>query len=132
MNDVGFDPARPQPAGQPEPVASGLEGDGDARDLAPRLGRLAPPALEQAQQRRRISRELLQRVARNPAKRPKSNRVRSTVRAPVSTIDSAMASPVAGAFRMPQTLCSVATQAPLSPGTGPTKRQTVVPNRTRV
>jgi hypothetical protein len=66
MNDVGFDPARPQPAGQPEPVASGLEGDGDARDLAPRLGRLAPPALEQAQQRRRISRELLQRVARNP------------------------------------------------------------------
>src|SRR5215217_5269158 len=33
---------------------------------SPRLGRLAPPALEQAQQRRLISRELLERVARDP------------------------------------------------------------------
>src|SRR4051812_41132111 len=61
-----FRAARPQPAGQPEPVASRLERDDDTRDLAPGLGRLAPPALKQAQQRRCISRKLLQRVARDP------------------------------------------------------------------
>jgi len=66
VDDIGLDPARPQPAGQPEPVASRLERDSDTCDLAPGLGRLAPPALEQAQQRRRISRKLLQRVARAP------------------------------------------------------------------
>src|SRR5262245_8358652 len=36
-------------------------------------------------------------------------RDRSTVRATPSTINSAIASPVAGAFRIPQTLCPVAT-----------------------
>src|SRR4051812_9140898 len=66
VDDIGLDPARPQPAGQPEPVASRLERDGDTRDLAPGLGRLAPPALEQAQQRRLVWCELLQRVARDP------------------------------------------------------------------
>src|SRR5262249_22007070 len=35
MNDMGLDTARSQPAGQPEAVPAGLEGDGDARDLVP-------------------------------------------------------------------------------------------------
>ena len=37
VDDVRLDAARPQPAGQPEAVAAGLEGDRDARDRAPAL-----------------------------------------------------------------------------------------------
>jgi hypothetical protein len=37
MNDMGLDTPRSQPAGQPEAVPAGLEGDGDAGDLVPRL-----------------------------------------------------------------------------------------------
>jgi hypothetical protein len=47
MNDMGLDTARSQPAGQPEAVPTGLEGNGDAGDLVPRLLRLGSPALEQ-------------------------------------------------------------------------------------
>jgi len=47
MNDMGLDTARSQPAGQPEAVPAGLEGDGDARDLVPCLLCLSSPALEQ-------------------------------------------------------------------------------------
>ena len=37
MNDVRLDAARSQPARQPEAVAAGLEGDGDALDLVASL-----------------------------------------------------------------------------------------------
>src|SRR5262249_39431187 len=47
MNDMGLDTARSQPAGQPETVAAGLEGNGDPGDLVPCLLRLCSPALEQ-------------------------------------------------------------------------------------
>jgi len=47
MNDMGLDTARSQPAGQPEAVAAGLEGNGNAGDLVPCLLRLCSPALEQ-------------------------------------------------------------------------------------
>jgi len=47
MNDVGFDTARSQPAGQPEAVSAGLEGDRNTVDLVPRLLRLCSPSLEQ-------------------------------------------------------------------------------------
>jgi hypothetical protein len=43
VDDVGFGTLRPQPAGQPEPVAPGLEGDRDARHGAASRGRLVPP-----------------------------------------------------------------------------------------
>jgi hypothetical protein len=46
MNDIGLDAARSQPAGQPEAVPTGLEGDGNAFDLVPRLLRFCSPALE--------------------------------------------------------------------------------------
>ena len=48
-----------------------------------------------------------------------SNGAKSTVRAWPSMISSAIASPVAGALSMPQTLWPVATYAPETPGTGP-------------
>jgi hypothetical protein len=47
MNDMGLDTASYQPAGQPEAVPAGLEGDGNAVDLVPGLLRLVSPSLEQ-------------------------------------------------------------------------------------
>ena len=49
VDDVGLDAVRPQPAGQPEAVAPGLEGDGDAR-------RSARPALAASSRQRCSSR----------------------------------------------------------------------------
>src|SRR5262249_37413202 len=47
MNDMGLDAARPQPAGEPKAVPTGLEGDGNAGDLVTCLLRLCSPPLEQ-------------------------------------------------------------------------------------
>ena len=47
MNDMGLDTARPQPAGEPEAVPAGLEGDGNAVDLVTCLLGLCTPPLEQ-------------------------------------------------------------------------------------
>ena len=66
VDDVGLDAARPQPAGEPEAVAPGLEGDREAGDRAPGPGRLVPPAPQQREQRLLVRRELLQRVAPDP------------------------------------------------------------------
>src|SRR5215510_15912400 len=63
MNDVGLDTARSQPAGEPEAVTAGLEGDGDASDLVPCLLRFRSPALEQLQEFVLVGCELLQRLA---------------------------------------------------------------------
>jgi hypothetical protein len=51
MDYKGFDAALPQPTGQPETVAPGLEGDHNPSDRAAGLRRFIPPALQQAQQR---------------------------------------------------------------------------------
>jgi hypothetical protein len=45
MDDVGLDTARPQPARQPEAIASGLISDHDALDLAPGLAGFVAPAM---------------------------------------------------------------------------------------
>ena len=63
MNDMGLDTARSQPAGQPEAVPAGLEGNGDAGDLVPCLLRLGSPALEQLEEFILIGCKLLQRLA---------------------------------------------------------------------
>jgi hypothetical protein len=47
MNDVGLDTTCPQPAGQPEAIPAGLEGDGNTVDLVPCLLRFHSPTLEQ-------------------------------------------------------------------------------------
>ena len=51
---------------------------------------------------------LVHRAGSRRGRRPGSNGARSTVLAAPSTISPAIASPVAGALRMPQTLCPVA------------------------
>ena len=63
MNDVRLDAARSQPAGQPEAVPAGLEGDGNAVDLVSCLLRLRSPSIEQLQEFVLIGLELLQRLA---------------------------------------------------------------------
>src|SRR3954453_22565982 len=63
VDDVGLDLARPQPARQPEAVPAGLEGDREAGGGASRLGRLVPPAMQEAEQGVLVRLELLQRVA---------------------------------------------------------------------
>src|SRR3954454_3015596 len=66
MNDISLNAAGPQPARQPEAVATGLISDGDARDGTPRLGGFVLPAAEQAKQHRLIGVDLLERVAGDP------------------------------------------------------------------
>jgi hypothetical protein len=63
MNDMGLDTACPQPAGEPEAVPTGLEGDGNAVDLVTRLLRLWAPPLEQLYEFILVGRELLERLA---------------------------------------------------------------------
>src|SRR4051812_42819857 len=46
MDYIGFDVAGPQPARQPEAVAPGFKGHGDARDRAPSFGRFVLPAAQ--------------------------------------------------------------------------------------
>jgi hypothetical protein len=70
VNDIGFDATRPQRTCQPEAVATGVEGDSDAHDRAPFLGRLILPALQQPQQRCLVWLELLQRVSLDPGDDP--------------------------------------------------------------
>ena len=50
MDDVRFYGACTQPAGKPQAVAPGLEGDSDARDRATGLLGFIAPALQQLQQ----------------------------------------------------------------------------------
>ena len=60
---MGLDTACPQPAGEPEAVPTGLEGDGNAVDLVTRLLRLCAPPIEQLYEFILIGRELLERLA---------------------------------------------------------------------
>jgi len=65
MDDMSLDPVRPQPARQPEAVASSVVGDNDALDRASAPHRLVPPALQQPQELRFVRIELLERLARD-------------------------------------------------------------------
>jgi hypothetical protein len=65
MDDMRFDPARPQPAGQPEAVPPGLERQRGACHRLAGLGSLLAPAHQQAQQGLLVGLELLQRAARD-------------------------------------------------------------------
>ena len=46
VNDMGFDTASPEPAGQPEAVTAGLEGDSNPFDPMSCFLRFLPPAIE--------------------------------------------------------------------------------------
>ena len=69
----------------------------------------------------RASERSRRRAGSSGSKRPGANGARSTCRAAPSRISSLIASPVAGALSMPQTLWPVATKAPSTPGTAPMK-----------
>ena len=63
---ASFDAVRPQPAGQPEAVAPGFISDRYPLDIAPRLLRVAAPAMEQPQQSFFVRGELLYRLSLDP------------------------------------------------------------------
>jgi hypothetical protein len=67
----------------------------------------------------RASARSRRRAGSSGGKRLGAKGVRSTCRAAPSRISSLIASPVAGALSMPQTLWPVATKAPSTPGTAP-------------
>src|SRR5215212_6206111 len=65
MNDVSLDALAPQPAGEPETVTTGLEGDRDAGDRAAGLNGFVLPAVQKAQQPFWVRLKLLERMAFN-------------------------------------------------------------------
>ena len=70
MNDVNLNTAHPQPARQPEAIASGLIRHNDALDLAPGLAGFVPPTMQELQQRRLIGSEPLERLALDARNNP--------------------------------------------------------------
>ena len=66
VDHIGLNVAGPEPTCEPNAVATGLKGDSDARDRAPSFGRFVLPAAQQAQQRRLVRIDLLERVAAKP------------------------------------------------------------------
>ena len=63
MHDIGLNVARPQPARQPEAVASRLISDDHPGDLVPGLGGFDTPTMQQLEQCLLIGIELLQGLA---------------------------------------------------------------------
>src|SRR4051794_29695772 len=66
VNDMSFDAVSPEPARQPEAIAAGLEGDGNACDRAAGLAGLLTPAVEELEEGVLVRRELLERMTRDP------------------------------------------------------------------
>ena len=63
MDDIGLDITRPQPARQPETVASRFIGDRNALDHAPSLASFGAPTMQDLQQRLLVRFDLLERLA---------------------------------------------------------------------
>ena len=76
MDNVSLNTAHPQPARQPEAIASGLIRDNDALDLAPGLAGFVPPTMQELQQRRLIGSELLERLALDARNNPRNEPLR--------------------------------------------------------
>ena len=66
MDDMTFDAARPQPAGQPEAVAPGLVSNTNPRDRAARRRRFIAPPIKQPKQPGGIWGQLLHRLPLHP------------------------------------------------------------------
>src|SRR5215203_2335631 len=71
VNDMRFNAVRSKPARQPEAVAAGLEGDGDACDLSAGLTRLCAPAVEELEKSVLVRSELFERLTRDPRNPPR-------------------------------------------------------------
>src|SRR3954468_23494037 len=70
VDHMGFDAVSAQPAGQPEAIATGLKGEGDARDWVACLGGLLLPTPQEAQQRSLVRLDLFKRVSLDPGNEP--------------------------------------------------------------
>src|ERR1700680_2806067 len=70
MDHVRLDPARLEPARQPEAVAAGFEGNRNPRDLFTAPDRLIPPAMQHAKQPFGIRLQLLARLTLNAGEHP--------------------------------------------------------------
>src|SRR6476619_2625890 len=68
MDHVRFDPARTQPARQPEAIAAGFEGQCNPRDLFTGPDRFIAPAMQQAKKPFRTRFQLLLRLTLNAGK----------------------------------------------------------------
>ena len=65
MDDVGLNPVRPEPAGQPETIAACLKGHSYACNFVPCLSGFAAPTMQQLEQSVFIGGKLLQWLALN-------------------------------------------------------------------
>src|SRR3954453_5763080 len=68
---MSLDAVSPEPARQPEAVAAGLEGDGDAADLPASLTRLCAPAVEELEEVVLVRNNLLERMTGDPRDYPR-------------------------------------------------------------
>ena len=75
MNDVGLNTASPKPTRQPEPVATSLKSDNQARDAAAGFRRLVPPAMQQPKDVVFVRPELLQRRTAKPGTIPPTSQL---------------------------------------------------------
>src|SRR4051794_16699218 len=71
VNDMSVNAVSPEPARQPEAIAAGFEGDGNARDRAAGLAGLLPPAVEELEKGVLVRRELFERLTRDPRNQPR-------------------------------------------------------------
>jgi hypothetical protein len=67
---MGFDAAGASPAGKPEAIATGLKGEGDARDGVACLAGLFLPTPQQAKERSLTRLDLFERVSLDPGNEP--------------------------------------------------------------
>jgi hypothetical protein len=68
VDHMSLDATRLEPTRQPKAVATGFEGNRNARDRAPGPDRLIPPAMQQAKEPFWARLELLARLTLNPGK----------------------------------------------------------------
>src|SRR6185503_14346636 len=71
VDDMSFDAVSPEPARQPEAVAAGLKGDGDAADLPAGLARLCAPTVEELEEGVLVRSKLFERMTRDPRNNPR-------------------------------------------------------------
>src|SRR5215207_6508533 len=71
VNDMSFNAVSPEPTCQPEAVAAGFEGDGDACHLSAGLARLLAPAVEELEEGVLVRRELPERMTGDPRNNPR-------------------------------------------------------------
>src|SRR5215204_2706333 len=70
VNDMSLDAVRSEPARQPEAIAAGLKGDGNACDLPAGLARLCAPTVEELEESVLVRSELFERMTRDPRHYP--------------------------------------------------------------